>query len=944
MKIPRPRSVAQRPPLWLVGLAGCFCAYFGLLVYCDVARPANAGFVTDPSPDGAAVVIVVSPNTAAARAGMQVGDRVVSMNGVRLASVRARKEIGINAFIGPNRMVVRRGPGEVELTLVLEPAPRSFWRTRPGAMLLIVRSAQLLMLISGLSILARRPRDPVALRASWFLLTCGVFTIALPWRLATVWRALPEPLAALLLVPHASGLVIGPVLLTFVAAFPRRAPYAGYVQAATWIVAGVALAVPLANFIELLYVARELNVVGPASRPLLVVTSVSIVAAMFIVMANYRRVDDINERRRVRAVVAGLAVAVIGGFPVIAWYWYRGSGDLATSIFESPALAIATVVSLSLPLSFTYALLRHRLFDISFILRLGLRYALARRLLVSLLPALLVILALDLLAHGHETINALLRRRAPVYAGIAVGGLAIYRWRQRWLEALDRRFFRERQDGYAMLRGVAEHLRRSGSLDLVAPRVVATIESAMHPEFAALLVHNRRESVFRTIAAAPAASAVPDLRADSKLVALARVLEKPLDTSPEGDVVRQQLPAAEAGFVTRAGVDLLIPVVTSDDQLYGLLALGRKRSEEPYSGEDQNVLATIAENVALLAARSVQERESPMLEECLECGQCFDAGMRICERDSRPLVMRALPRALAARYRLDRRIAMGGMGTVYEALDTALDRQVAVKVVREDLVVAPGAAERFFDEARLAARLMHPNVVTVHDFGIVAGRQPFLVMERLVGRTLRKEMEDGAGLPAGIVLSILGGVCMAVDAAHRMRLVHRDLKPENIFLIDGDAGPVPKILDFGVARPFMTSSTPASGSRTRPGMLIGTPEYMAPEQLRGEPPSPAWDLWSLAVIALEALSSVDIAARPPGSLPPLAAPMELGVWDPARRLREARPACAEFFTRALSLDPARRPPDARSFYTQLETAMHADGVGSGRGAGGDHEYVLTLWS
>lgn len=942
MKSPRP--IAQRPPLWLVGLAACFCAYFGLLVYCDVARPANAGFVTNASPDGQIQVVIVAPNSAAARAGMQVDDRILSINGARIATARARKDVGINALMGPNRMVVRRGTSEVELTLILEPAPRSFWRTRAGSILLIVRIAQFLMLLSGLLILARRPRDPVALTASWFLLTCAIFTIALPWRLATVWRGLPAPLGALLLIPHASGLVVGPVALTFVASFPRRLPHAGYVQAATWIVAGAALAVPLANFIELIYGGRVLKLVGPGSRPLLAVTTLSLAAAVIIVMANYRRIDDINERRRVRALVAGLAVGVIPGFPVVAWYWYRGSGDLATSIFESPGLAFAAVVMLSLPLSFTYALLRHRLFDIRFILRLGLRYALARRLLLSLLPALVTILALDLLAHGHETINAMLRRRAPVYAGIAVGGLAIYRWRQRWLEALDRRFFRERQDGYAMLRDVAEHLRRSGSLDQVAPRVVATIESAMHPEFAALLVHKRLDSVFRTIAAAPAASAVPDLRADSKLVALARVLEKPLDTSPEGDVVRQQLPAAEAGFVTRAGIDLLIPVVTSDDQLYGLLALGRKRSEEPYSGEDQNVLATIAENVALLAARSVPERESPMLEECLACGQCFDAGMRICERDSGPLVMRALPRALAARYRLDRRIATGGMGTVYEALDTALDRLVAVKVVREDLVVAPGAADRFFDEARLAARLMHPNVVTVHDFGIVAGRQPFLVMERLVGRTLRKEMDDGAGLPPDMILSILGGVCMAVDAAHRLRLLHRDLKPENIFLVEGDAGPIPKVLDFGVARPFLTSSTPASRSLTRPGMIIGTPEYMAPEQLRGDPPSPAWDLWSLAVIALEALGSIDVATHQPGRVAPLAAPMELSVWDPARRLRETHPCCAEFFTRALSLDPAQRPPDARSLYTQLEHAVHADGVGSGRAAGGHHEYVLTLWS
>ena len=427
---------------------------------------------------------------------------------------------------------------------------------------------------------------------------------------------------------------------------------------------------------------------------------------------------------------------------------------------------------------------------------------------------------------------------------------------------------------------------------------------------------------------------MPDLSADAKLVALARVLERPLETSPEGDGVLKQLPPGELEFVTRAGIDLLIPVITPDDQLYGLLALGRKRSDEPYSSEDQNVLATIAENVALLAARSVPEREPPGLEECLECGACFDAGVRICQHDSHPMVVRALPRTLAARYRLDQRIATGGMGTVYEALDTALDRRVAVKVVREELVAAAGAVERFFEEARLAARLMHPHVVTVHDFGIVDNRQPFLVMERLVGQTMRKEMEDHAELSARTVLTILSGVCQAVDSAHRLRLVHRDLKPENIFLIDGETGPVPKVLDFGVAKSLITSSSATTSGVTGPGVLVGTPEYMAPEQLRGEPASPAWDLWSLAVIALEALSgSLGFVSIQPGT-----------PWDPARHLRDTRPYCAEFLTRALSLDRALRPSDARTFYVQLEHAIRADATASKTIGGGQHSHLLTMWS
>ena len=921
------RSTTRRPAAWLVVVAASFFAYFFLLLYCDLLRPRNPGFIAGPSEAGHVVVTAVRPGTTAAAAGVHVGDRIVSFNRAAVASPDAWSVIGTIAEMpGPLPVVVERGGSRLVLTMSLEPAPPSYWRGQAGAILLVMRTAQFLTLLAGVFILWRRPGDPVALTASWFLLTCGVFTIAMPWRVASVWRQVPAALGLLMFIPYASGLTIGPVLLTFVAGFPRRLSYAGHVQAAIWAVTAAVLAVPLHNFVNLVYGSGDLRPMGPGTRPLFIVTVVSLLTSVAIFVAHYRHIDDLNERRKLRAVLASIGTAVLSAFPVVGWYWYERQADLDKSLFESPALVFAAVGLLSLPLSITYTVMRHRIFGIGFIIRQGLRYALARRLLLSLLPALMFLLAIDVLAHGHETVHAVLRQRGPLYLTCAAFGVAVYVWRQRWLDALDLRFFRERQDGYAMLRDVAEQLRRAGSLDRVAARVVATIEAAMHPEFASLLAHARNDSLFRTIASAPAANAIPDLSSESKLVALARVLEQPIDTSGDVDVILKQLPAAELEFVARARLDLLIPVMTPDNQLYGLLALGRKRSEEPYSREDKNVLVTIAESVALLAARSIPVRESPALEECLECGECFDAGVRICDRDSRPLVSRLLPRTLAGRYRLDRRIATGGMGTIYEAQDTALERQVAVKVVREELMAASGAAERFFVEARLAARLVHANVVTVHDFGIVEGRQPFLVMERLIGRTLRKELEENADLSAAYILSILAGVCTAVDNAHRLRLVHRDLKPENIFLVRGQAGVTPKILDFGIAKPLITSSTPTTPSGTRPGMLIGTPEYMAPEQLRGEPPNPAWDVWSLAIIALEVLSTTVDVADVPRMPRRIASHNPTEIWNPAVSLHHMWPSCEAFFSRALSLVAAERPQDAWSFYLQLEHALLADGV------------------
>src|SRR6185436_833474 len=159
-----------------------------------------------------------------------------------------------------------------------------------------------------------------------------------------------------------------------------------------------------------------------------------------------------------------------------------------------------------------------------------------------------------------------------------------------------------------------------------------------------------------------------------------------------------------------------------------------------------------------------------------------------------------LPRLFAMRYRLDRRLGRGGFGTVYEALDTALDRRVAVKVIRNELMANADIAKRFQREARVAAAFVHPHVVTVHDFGEADGARAFLVMELLEGRTLRDVLRTPTPVSTSRTLDIMKGVCAAVDAAHRHQLVHRDLKPENVFLVTVDGREHAKVLDFGIAK------------------------------------------------------------------------------------------------------------------------------------------------
>jgi tRNA A-37 threonylcarbamoyl transferase component Bud32 len=927
---------SNRPPLWILVLTVSFCGYFALLVYCDIARPVNPGYQATPTPQGV-IITRVKPGTQADHAGLKAGDRLISSNGVTIVASDSWGSLGANYEIGvPMPLVVDRAGTRIHLQLLLPAETPRYWLSRSGLTLLVFRAAQLVTLLAGVLIAWRRPRDPGALAAAWFLVTCAAFVIALPYRIVMVWHGLPMPIRELFWLAHASSLVIGPILMTFVVSFPSRLPHVGLIKVVIWTLAAAAMAVPLYNTVALVYGGSELRTIGPKSLPLLTVMALSLVVAVVLSVLNYRRLTDLSERRRLRAVVAGIAIAALPGFWAVVHFWVFRDINQEDSIFQSPFMGLVAIALCAAPVSMMYACFRHRLFDVSVIIRKWLRYLLARSLVRAILPALGGWLLADLLMHRNETINTVLQRHSMMYSLVLVAAVAVIVWSPRWLDSIDRRFFRERHMANAVLREVAEQVRRAGSLDRVAPRVVAKIESVMHPEFAALLVRDPNEPEFRAIASAPAGGAPQGFDAHSKLAALARVMEQPIDVSEDGDMARKGLlPPADLEFVRRARIDTLIPVITPDDQLHSLLVLGPKRSEEPYAQEEYDVLVAIAENLSLLVARSAPNHHAPSLEECPQCGTCFDEGARVCSRDSATLTLRNMPRTLAGRYRLDRRLAAGGMGTVYEAFDTALERLVAAKVVRDNLTTTAGAAERFVEEARLAARLReHPNVVTVYDFGILNSRQPFLIMELLAGRTIRHELETAGKIAPVRILEILEDVCSAIFTAHQRGLIHRDLKPENIFLAETEHGSVAKVLDFGIAKP-LSVVTDLGRRQTDKGVLVGTLEYMSPEQRRGEPPSRAWDLWSLAVITLEMLTG----GPPPSALLPTILP-----WNPAEPLGRSHPRTAEVLNGALAIDARSRPADARALYLEIEEALRADGAVRGRSGARRHANVRMVWS
>ncbi len=206
---------------------------------------------------------------------------------------------------------------------------------------------------------------------------------------------------------------------------------------------------------------------------------------------------------------------------------------------------------------------------------------------------------------------------------------------------------------------------------------------------------------------------------------------------------------------------------------------------------------------------------------------------------------------LAGKYRLEEVIGSGGMAHVYRATNTAIDRTVAIKILRREQVENPGVVERFLREARTANRVQHPHVVDVTDVGQDSDGSPFLVQEYLEGETLFDYAQrQGGKLSLPELSEIMGPVLSAVAEAHERGVVHRDLKPENVFLAGRRGRRIPKVLDFGISK--VQSS---EHELTAVGVMMGTPAYMAPELgVSSKDADARTDVWALGVVIFEMLS------------------------------------------------------------------------------------------
>jgi eukaryotic-like serine/threonine-protein kinase len=264
------------------------------------------------------------------------------------------------------------------------------------------------------------------------------------------------------------------------------------------------------------------------------------------------------------------------------------------------------------------------------------------------------------------------------------------------------------------------------------------------------------------------------------------------------------------------------------------------------------------------------------------------------------------------RYRIEALLGTGAMGEVYRAHDPAIDRPVAIKVVRPELVAGSGGEqllERFRREARAAGRRFHPNIVAIWDFGDDNGT-PFLVMELVEGQSLDQLIKSSGPLAQGRCVAIITQVLSALGFAHASGIVHRDIKPSNIMVLPGDQV---KVADFGIARLEASEFTIV-------GDLLGTPAYMAPEQLSGGPIDHRTDLFAAGVILFEMLTGVKPFRGK--SITEIISFMEKRGPEDIRALNPAVPeAMKRVIGKSVAYDPAQRYADAAAFSKAVGDAM-----------------------
>jgi tRNA A-37 threonylcarbamoyl transferase component Bud32 len=608
-------------------------------------------------------------------------------------------------------------------------------------------------------------------------------------------------------------------------------------------------------------VARAYAAVAPTLESACAAGMLGLLLAVLV--RNYRLLPGPGERRRIQLVLWSHAIAVL---PAV------GVSMLSAMLQSGPALLRLTLavnlLFIASPASIGYAIVKHRVLGFKVFVRLGIQYALAQNVLRAAvaLPAALIVYGV--VSNPNRTVGEIFAGSARLYIVLMGVAAAVLRFRAPLSAAIDRRFFRTAYDQEIILLRLIESIKQLDSLSEISAMVSREIDAALHVTRLVVLFRSPRDHTLSVGWSSGDLGPVeiPAIAGLVEQMARAPALESRSD-------VESRCSAEELVWLERRQIELLAPITGIDRTLCGLLLIGEKRSEEPFTSKDRNLLQMVASQVGavyeVLALREqvgehhriqkdvlgrLERQQINLVRECPACGRCYDSTAERCGADGQALVL-SLPvdRTLEGKYRLERLIGRGGMGAVYEATDLRLNRRVAAKVVRTAALASGAAQRRFAREAQACGRLEHPNIVRVYDFGM-AGETAFLVMEYVMGTTWRAQLDRTGPFPSAAAAAALDQVMDGMEAAHGAGILHRDLKPENLLI----SGPLTatasvKILDFGLAK-VREADFLDPKSMTMTGIAMGTFGYMSPEQLSGEDVDERTDVYAIGVIALETLT------------------------------------------------------------------------------------------
>jgi hypothetical protein len=595
----------------------------------------------------------------------------------------------------------------------------------------------------------------------------------------------------------------------------------------------------------------------------------SLPSIVLVILWNFKRMKDRQSCDRIRWIAGG---SILGLAPMIVYYLFESfKNDFAlfaiTNQQLNSFLLIAYVALSLIPLAIGYAVVKHQVFGIQVVVRLGFQYLLAKHVLQLLIYLPVGILVATILTNRDQPILEILFSNTA-YVVLTVAALIGLKFRNSFLEKVDRRFFREAYVSEKILMKLVEDIGNMDSMSDISKSVSAQIDSALHPK--TIFIFYRGAGSNDLVLGHSSGEHNKDL----KIPLHSEIVRAAENESSAQQISVFDIPDAEKERMQALGVNLVVPVVGFNRRAIGLLLLGEKKSQEVYTPQDKMMLKAVAaqvgvvyENVLLKdrvdrdrkvqneVITHLQQQNRNVLRECPVCGTCYDSNVDLCSRDRSELTL-TLPveRTIDAKYRLEKLLGRGGMGAVYEATDLRLQRKIAIKILIGSMFGDHTALSRFEREARASAKMNHPNVVTIYDFGPIEGQGAYLIMELLQGETLRNVLKEKGNLDPKTTAEYFDQILKGIRAAHSNGIIHRDLKPENIYICKNeDDLPAIKILDLGLAK-IKQLDRPQSASLTKPGTILGTLNYMSPEQIAGGEVDERTDIFSTGVMIAETLT------------------------------------------------------------------------------------------